>query len=70
MHSQKMTGYSTRHRQASPVRYTPMKAARAAMVLVRSSVLQMFDAIRDAMPTGDTKMTAVTCTAGTHSSDC
>ena len=66
MHSQKMAGYIIRHRKASPVTYTPMKAARAAIVLARSSVLQMFEAIRDAMPAGDTKMTAVTCTAGTY----
>ena len=38
-----------------------MKAARAAMLLARFSVLQMFEAIRDAMPAGDMKMTAVTC---------
>lgn len=38
-----------------------MKAARAAIVLAGSSVLQMFEAIRDAMPAGDTKITAVTC---------
>ena len=70
MHIQKITGYSTRQRKASPVRYTPMKAARAAIVLAGSSVLQMFEAIRDAMPAGDTKMMAITCIAQTQCIKC
>ena len=61
VHSQKTAGYSIKHSMASPVRYTPMYAARAAIVLARFSVLQMLEAIRDAMPAGDTKMIAVTC---------
>lgn len=52
--SQNTAGYNTRQISARPAKYTPMKVARAPTVLARSSVLQMLEAMSEAIPRGDT----------------
>jgi len=62
--SQNTAGYKTRQISARPAKYTPMNVARAPTVLARSSVLQMLEAMSEAIPRGDTYMMAVTCKEG------
>ena len=62
--SQKTAGYNSRQISARPAKYTPMNVARAPTVLARSSVLQMLEAMSEAIPRGDTYMMAVTCKEG------